>query len=64
MQTANNREWWKIKVYNQVSEYLKHPNHHRKQQLQAALVEYEEVFNSLATAEAGKYIDFEASMND
>lgn len=64
MQVENNREWWRIKVYNQVSEFLKHPNHSRKQQLQTALIEYEEIFNSTANNDPGNYVDLEASMND
>jgi len=64
MHIESNREWWKIKVYNEVSEYLKHPSNARKQQLQTVLIEYEQVFKHVASTETGKYADMELAMND
>jgi len=64
MQGENSREWWKIKVYNEVSEFLKHLSNARKLQLQTALIEYEQMFNCLSSAETGKHSEMELSMND
>jgi len=64
MQVESNPEWWKIKVYNEVSEFLKHPSNARKRQLQTALIEYEEIFNHLSHNDTDNYTDMELSMND
>ena len=64
MQVESNREWWKIKVYNEVSEFLKHPSSTRKQQLQTALSVYTEMHNQSASSETATYAEMELSMND
>jgi hypothetical protein len=64
MHIESYRDWWKIKVYNEVSEYLKHPSNARKQQLQTVLVEYEQVFKHVTSSETDKYTDMELAMND
>lgn len=64
MQVESNREWWKIKVYNEVSEYLKHPSNARKQQLQTLLSVYAETHNQSTNTETVTYTEMELSMND
>ena len=65
MQTDINREWWKIKIYNEISNYLRHPSSNSKQQLDIALLEYEQIFRRLATANDVANLDnMELSMND
>ena len=64
MNVESNREWWKIKVYNEVSEFLKHPSNARKQQLQTVLSVYADMHNLSTSAETTVYTDMELSMND
>ncbi|WP_455201612.1 hypothetical protein [Kaarinaea lacus] len=64
MLVESNREWWKIKVYNEVSEYLRHPSNARKQQLQTLLTVYAEMHNQSLDSETVTYSEMELSMND
>jgi hypothetical protein len=65
MQTDINREWWKMKVYNEVSNYLKYPNTANKQQLHSVLLEYEVIFNRLSNIDDVASLDnMELSMNN
>ncbi|MGD8567553.1 MAG: hypothetical protein PVJ39_05675 [Gammaproteobacteria bacterium] len=66
MQTQFNREWWKMKAYNALAAYLKHPNDNRKQQLHTALAQYEQMFNRSQgnTGTTAAFPDMELSMNE
>ncbi|MGD8560785.1 MAG: hypothetical protein PVF34_11260 [Gammaproteobacteria bacterium] len=66
MQTEYNREWWKMKVYDRLSEYLKHPSDSHRQQLNSALAEYEMMFAQFTgnSNEATCFSDMELSMNE
>jgi hypothetical protein len=66
MQTQFNREWWKMKAYNALADYLKHPNDDRKQQLHTTLAQYEQMFNRLQgnTDTTSPFPDMELSMNE
>ena len=63
MKNEISREWWKIKVYNEVSEYLKYPSAMRKLQLQTALAEYEKMFNQLNDINNNCFHEMELTMN-
>ncbi len=63
MAIQNNREWWKVKVYNEVSAYLRYPNFDRKQQLQSILIEYEKIFRQSGDIENNQFSDLEITMN-
>lgn len=64
MQTEISREWWKIKVYNEVSEFLKHPCANRKQQLQTVLAEYEDIFTHSGDSNTSCFNEMELTMNN
>jgi len=64
MNIQTNEEWWKMKVYNEVSRFLKHPNQDQRQNLQTALLEYEEIFNRLLAKEVNAFNELEVSMNE
>ena len=66
MHTEFNREWWKMKVYNEISEYLKHPTDDHKLRLARALAEYEQIFTRLADSanDSSRFISMELSMNE
>lgn len=65
MQSHFNREWWKMKAYNALADYLKHPNDDHIQQLHAALAHYEQMFNRIpGNADATPpFPDMDLSMN-
>jgi len=57
-------EWWKIKVYNEVAEFLKHPSLARKMQLDLALNTYEEIFKHSTGSAGSSFSEMELAMND
>ena len=63
MAIPSNNEWWKIKVYNEVSAYLRHPNAAHKQNLQKVINEYETIFGQSNNDDSGQYSELEISMN-
>lgn len=64
MHVQVNQEWLKIKVYNEVAEFLKHPCVDRKLQLQRLLAEYENIFIQLGGNNTSDFTDMEISMNN
>ncbi|WP_455223264.1 hypothetical protein [Kaarinaea lacus] len=64
MYIDTSHEWWKIKVYNEVAEFLKHPSIARKQQLNVVLTTYEEMFNHSAHTGRDSFSEMELTMND
>jgi len=64
MHIQTNEEWWKMKVYNEVSQFLKHPNQDQKRNLQTALLKYEEIFNRILSTDVNAFNDLEVSMNE
>ena len=65
MQTDINREWWKRKVYTEISNYLRHPNTSSRRQLDSALLEYEKIFSRLTlSSDVNTLNAMELSMNE
>ena len=64
MHVDASHEWWKIKVYNEVAEFLKHPSIARKQQLDIVLSNYEEMFNHAGNISRNSFSEMELTMND
>ena len=58
-----NHEWWKIKVYNEVTEFLRHPSLTRKRQLDFLLTEYEEQFSPSTNSTSNCFSEMELTMN-
>lgn len=56
-------EWWKIKVYNEVTEFLRHPSLFRKRQLDILLTEYEELFSQSTNSAHNCFNEMELAMN-
>jgi hypothetical protein len=63
MQTDVSLEWLKIKVYNEITAYLKYPSAVRKHQLYAALADYEAVFKVSGNSDTKGLNDMELAMN-
>lgn len=63
MNIETNHEWWKIKVYNEVTEFLRHPSLTRKRQLDFLLTEYEEQFNQSTNSTSNCFSEMELTMN-
>lgn len=63
MNIETNHEWWKIKVYNEVTEFLRHPSLTRKRQLDFLLTEYEEQFSQSTNSTSNCFSEMELTMN-
>jgi len=64
MYVDGGHEWWKIKVYSELAEFLKHPSPTRKRQLDMTLITYEELFNHSARTDGNCFSEMELTMND
>jgi hypothetical protein len=56
-------EWWKIRVYNEVAEFLRHFSLTRKRQLDILLTEDEVLFSQSTNSAHNCFSEMELAMN-